>query len=158
MKLSKFLIILILFFSVYSEKVILFNLEKCIVEDVVENVVTETSDVIPHYYVKYQNENLTYVIGKNSLDYVYLPLVDKFKVEVYDEEKVYCNQSFNIFINYEKSNEDLIKSYIEITEKYEKYKKLSNEKNSNDFLFLSFLLILVFFIILLPYKILKKKK
>ncbi|MEM4396893.1 MAG: hypothetical protein QXR30_04540, partial [Candidatus Woesearchaeota archaeon] len=92
-------IFLILLFSVFAEKVILFDLEKCQIEAIEENLVTETSDIIPHYYVKYENQNVSYVIGKNSLDYVYLPLVDKFKVEVYDEEKVYCNQSFNIFIN-----------------------------------------------------------
>ncbi|MEM1988556.1 MAG: hypothetical protein QXS41_01800 [Candidatus Woesearchaeota archaeon] len=163
MKLSKFLIILILFFSVYSEKVILFNLEKCIVEDVVENVVTETSDVIPHYYVKYQNENLTYVIGKNSLDYIYLPLVDKFKVEVYDDENVYCNQSFNVLIKYEKISEDVLKRYVDAIEKYEENEKINKmEEYSLATIIPIFLIFLVIFIVLLfyrkMYRKLKKKK
>lgn len=150
--------ILILFFSVFGDKVIMFNLERCAIEDIVENIVTENSDVIPHYYVKYQSENLSYVVGKNSLDYIYFPLVDKFRVEVYDEENVYCNQSFSVLIKYEKVSEDVLKRYVETIEKYEESEIASeNQVYSLITLIPIFLIFVVIFISLILYRNLYKK-
>lgn len=161
-KMKRFLLLAlslpILYISIFAlQRVILFDLTSCEIKAIEENVPSTIDDIIPNYYVKFESENLSYVVGKNKLDYIYLPLSSRFNIEVYDEHTLYCNKTFNLIINYKKDEEDIFQRYVEVSEDYEKYKLSKEEKSLVAFVPL-FFAITVFLLILLLYNYWKKKR